>query len=139
MNGVETMSCVAYSMLNALEIHAKAAGFGDLNFDGQMEVIASAGGAMLWLDAESAPSVYDQWIERLIIDEAPTGQSGAATTDPNVDPNEIAGETFINSILVVDLDGDGANDLVATFDRTGLSGLTNDALVWFRNTQRPPS
>ena len=47
----------------------------------------------------------------------------------------IAGTTSINSLVVVDLDGDGASDVVATFDRSGLSGLTNDALVWFRNTQ----
>jgi hypothetical protein len=48
----------------------------------------------------------------------------------------VAETTLINSILVVDLDGDSDNDLVATFDRTGLSGVTNDALVWFRNTLR---
>ncbi len=130
-----------YTISEFRERAPHALAVGDLNFDGQVEVIASGGGALLWLDAQSAPSVYDQWIERLIIDDAPAGQAAAsaATTDPNVDPSEIAGETFINSILIVDLDGDGANDLVATFDRTGLSGLTNDALVWFRNTQRPPS
>ena len=38
---------------------------------------------------------------------------------------------------VVDLDGNGANDLVVTLDRSGLSGRTNDALAWFRNTNRP--
>ncbi|MCH8148331.1 MAG: hypothetical protein IH987_10110 [Planctomycetes bacterium] len=47
----------------------------------------------------------------------------------------IAGTTSINSLVAVDLDGDDASDVVATFDRSGLSGLTNDALVWFRNTQ----
>ncbi len=55
-----------------------------------------------------------------------------------MNPDDLVGSTSINSIRVVDLDGDGANDLVATFDRNGLSGLTNDALVWFRNTRRPP-
>ena len=36
-------------------------------------------------------------------------------------------------VLIVDLDGDGFNDIVGTIDRVELSGLTNDALIWFRN------
>jgi len=110
---------------------------GDLNLDGQPEVIAAGSGGLLFLDSQGAPSVYDQWIEHLIVDDIPPGTpaDSPATTDPNVTPEEVAGTTFINSILVVDLDGDGANDIVATFDRSGLSGLSNDALVWFRNTR----
>lgn len=112
----------------------------DLNFDGTPEVITSAAGGLLFFDSQAAPSVYDQWIETLIIDDEPPGNPGSspATTDPNVAPSEVADTTFINSILVVDLDGDGANDVVATFDRSGLSGLSNDALVWFRNTLTGP-
>jgi len=79
--------------------------------------------------------VYDQWSSTLILDDSSSGT--AATTDPNVSPNDVSGETVINSILVVDLDGDGANDLVVTLDRNGLSGITNDALVWLQNTQTP--
>ncbi len=117
-----------------------AIALGDLNFDGQLEVIASAAGGLVWFDSQAAPTVFDQWIENLIVDEEPPGRPGdrPVTTDPNVEPHEVAGATFINSILVVDLDGDGANDLVVTLDRSGLSGLTNDALVWFRNTRPPP-
>ena len=37
-------------------------------------------------------------------------------------------------IGVEDLDCDGGNDLVVTLDRSGLSGLSNDAITWFRNT-----
>jgi len=118
----------------------EALALGDLNFDGQLEIIASAQGGLAWFDSQAAPSVYDQWTERLIIDDQAASGTGIdpATTDPSVDPGDIAGTTFINAILVVDLDEDGANDLVATFDRSGLSGVTNDALVWFRNTMNPP-
>jgi len=117
----------------------EAIALGDLNFDGQLEVIISAEGGLAWFDSKAAPSVYDQWIENLIIDDRPAsdGSSNPATTDPNVNPTEVSASSFINSVLVVDLDGDGANDLVATLDRSGLSGLSNDALVWFQNTLRP--
>ncbi len=112
----------------------QALAIGDINSDGQVEVVTSAGGGLLWLDPQAAPSVYDQWIAKIIIDDEPPGNS-PATTDPNVSPSEAGAGTSINSILVVDLDGDGENDVVATLDRTGLSGLSNDALVWFRNTR----
>ncbi|MCH8966357.1 MAG: hypothetical protein IID43_01645, partial [Planctomycetes bacterium] len=61
-----------------------------------------------------------------------------ATTDPSVTPEEVGDTTIINSIWVVDLDNDGADDFVVTLDRSGLSGLSNDALVWFRNTMPAP-
>jgi hypothetical protein len=95
---------------------------------------------LIWFDSTGAETVYDQWREALIVDDVAPGvpDDSPATTDPNVEPEEIAGGTFMNSILTVDLDGDGAQDLVVTLDRSGLSGLTNDALVWFRNTRRPP-
>ena len=118
----------------------EAIAVGDLNFDGKPEVIVSAQGALLWFGSAGADSVFDQWSEHLIIDDAPEEEQSdpPATTDPGVDPDELIGATLINSIVVVDLDGDGAMDLVTTLDRAGLSGLTNDALVWFRNTNRPP-
>ena len=40
--------------------------------------------------------------------------------------------TSIRSILVVDLDGDGFDDIVGTIDRTATH---NDALLWLRNTR----
>jgi hypothetical protein len=124
-----------YTIAEFKDRSPRAIALGDLNSDGQLEVVASAGGALTWLDSEAAPSVYDQWTARLIVDDDPEGGGGLGSTDPGVTVEEVGGSTAINSVLVVDLDGDGRNDIVATLDRTGLSGLSNDALVWFRNTR----
>jgi hypothetical protein len=123
-----------YTLAEYSERTPEGLALGDINRDGQLEVIASAAGGLAFFDPPS--SVFDQWSERLIVDDAPPGSPGSspATTDPDVGPTEVAGTTFINSIHVVDLDGDGFNDIVASFDRSGLSGLSNDALVWFRST-----
>jgi len=112
---------------------------GDLNFDGHPELVSSAGGALLMFDSQVNASVFDQWASTLILDDGSAGTfaNASTTTDPNVGASAVSGETVINSIEVVDLDGDGANDLVVTLDRNGLSGITNDALVWLRNTKRP--
>ena len=129
-----------YTIAEFTERIPQALALGDLNFDGQLEVISSAGGGLAWFDSTEAATVFDQWAENLIIDDDGSGSLGASqtATDPGVDPAQITGETSINSILFVDLDGNGANDLVVTLDRNGLSGLSNDAIAWFRNTQRPP-
>jgi hypothetical protein len=128
-----------YTLAEFTERVPEAIALGDLNFDTQLEVIAAAQGGLVWFDSQRAPTLFDQWVENLIIDDQLGGPvDSPPTTDPNVEPEEVGNTTFINSILLVDLDGDGANDFVATLDRTGLSGLTNDALVWFRNTSLPP-
>ncbi len=131
-----------YTLAEFLTYSPEAMAIGDLNHDGQSEVIAAAGGGLAWFDSQATSSIYDQWIENLIIDDGQdTTTGGSATTDPSVDPSEISGTTVIYSIIVVDLDGDGTDDLVATLDRSqgDASGLTNDAIVWFRNDTNPPS
>lgn len=116
----------------------EAIALGDISGDGQVDLVAAAVGGIAWFESQDAPTIQDQWIENLIIDDAPPDSSDGApaTTDPNVEPGEIQGGTFINSLLVVDLDGDGREDIIATLDRSGLSGLSNDALAWLRNTRR---
>ncbi len=104
---------------------------GDITGDGQVEVIATADGGLVWFDSLTATSVFDQWTETIIIDDASTVASDPAA-DPNA-PTTMA--TFMNSILITDLDGDGRNDLVVPIDRSDLSGLTNDVLVWFQSTR----
>lgn len=126
-----------YTLAEFVERTPDALALGDLNGDAQLEVIATAQGGLIWFDSQAAPTVYDQWIENLIIDDNPeVSSNNPTTTDPTVEPNDFteSGGTIINAILVVDIDQDGANDIVATLDRSGLSGVTNDALVWFRNT-----
>ncbi|HEY3246479.1 MAG TPA: VCBS repeat-containing protein [Phycisphaerae bacterium] len=70
---------------------------------------------------------------------APTTQpaSGGTTTGPtsgSAGSGSVA--TLINALLIVDLDGDGDRDIIATLDRRQGSGLTNDALIWYRNDLR---
>jgi hypothetical protein len=77
--------------------------------------------------------MWNFWQETLLIDDdARNGDFAAAATDPNAEV-EATGATFINTLIVVDMDGDGFNDIIATLDRGALSGLSNDALVLFRN------
>jgi len=132
---------------------------GDLDGDGLLDAAIAAQGAVAYFtptDALSNPdTVFDLWTESLIIDDSPPeltqGTSGSGTgtgagtgnpdlsgltglfTDPNA-TTESLGETLVNSLLIEDIDGDGFNDVVATLDRGSLSGLSNDALVLFRNT-----
>ena len=112
----------------------EAIALGDLDGDGQLELAASAHGAVIWLDPFPGGSVFDQWQERLLIDDTPEENPNPALTDPNVNPDEvIVSTTRINHIQVIDLDGDGRLDVLSTLDREGQSGLTNDAIIWFRN------
>lgn len=119
-----------------------AVSLGDLTGDGWLDASISADGAVAMFEPSSPlnepESIFDQWIETLIIDDSP--EQDTTQADPNdllnvsTDPNAIVQEqtaTLVNALLIADVDGDGANDIVGTLDRIGLTG---DALVLFLNT-----
>lgn len=108
----------------------EAIAVGDLTGDGQVDLVVAAEGAVRWFDGTTGASLFDEWAGAPIFNDSPnsTGTDPAAGGLDTSDP-----DTHINTLLIVDLDGDGRNDIVATLDRRTLSGLTNDSLVWYRN------
>ncbi len=109
---------------------------GDVTGDGQVEAIIAAGGAVFWYeyDPEVEEGLYDVWLENFVVDDT---KAEGETADPD-DPDFRDAATYINTVAVVDLDGDGINDVIATLDRQTKSGLADDSLIWFRNTKLDP-
>lgn len=93
---------------------------GDLTGNGNMDIAVSAQGALLLLTPSSG--VYNAWSSDVIIDE------GSGSSEDGGEAN-----AFMNSVQITDLDGDGRNDILTTLDRNTGSGITSDALVWFRS------
>lgn len=127
----------------------EAIAVGDIDGDGLMEVLVAAEGAVLWFDESPTLTVYDPWLENKMIQDGPaentaTGGSAGGNTNNNTSGGAPSGSgvgvgtvdvsTHINALLVVDLDGDGFLDVVATLDRRTGPGLSDDRLVWYRNT-----
>ena len=105
---------------------------GDVTGDGQVEAIIAAGGAVFWYqyDPDVQNGLYDMWVENFVVDDT---KAEGETADPN-DPDFRDRATIINTVIVLDVDGDGLNDVLSTVDRQTKSGLADDTLVWFRNT-----
>lgn len=99
---------------------------GDLTGDGQIEVVIAAKGSVLWYDGTSGASVFDEWVSNTLVPEDPD----------EVDPTG-GGDitTIVNALHIVDLDGDGRDDIIGTLDRRLGSGLNADRLIWYRNTR----
>ncbi|MFH1111210.1 MAG: VCBS repeat-containing protein [Planctomycetota bacterium] len=126
----------------------EAIALGDVTGDGQIDLMVAAEGGVYWYDGTVGGSVYDPWVGQAIIQDNPPD-----TTDPNAPPppdpdaatttpggtgvgvTQVDTSTVINALLVVDLDGDGKDDIVGTLDRRSGAGLSDDRLVWYRNTR----
>lgn len=122
---------------------------GDVTGDGRNEVIVAVEGGVYWYDGTAGDSVYDPWVAHAIIQDGPadttditgvalgpaTPDGGDATPGAGVGVEAVDTSTHINTLLVVDLDNDGKNDIVGTLDRRTGAGLSDDRLVWYRNTR----
>jgi len=131
-----------YTLTEFVDQEAAAISVGDLTGDGRNEVIAAADGAVLWFDRTSATTVFDPWSPNTVIQDSPDedtdlGSGGVPPVTPGsgVGVGAVDTSTYINTLLVVDLDGDGKNDIVGTLDRRSGTGLSDDRLVWYRNTR----
>jgi hypothetical protein len=130
-----------YTLAKFTDYSPQAVVAGDLNFDGMVEVVAAGSGGLAWFDSRAAQTIYDPWAGNLIINEGQNPSTvETVAIDTGGEPAEAPTTTVMNSIIIVDVDGDGAEDIVATLDRSqsDAAGLTNDAIVWFRNDANPP-
>lgn len=131
-----------FTLTEFSEQEPEAIALGDVTGDGQVEVMVAVEGAVLWFDGTVADTVYDVWTPNTIIQDVAEDTSSAGSTaggsgagGAGVGVEGIDVDTHVNSLLVVDLDGDGRNDIIGTLDRRSGSGLSDDRLVWYRNTK----
>lgn len=122
----------------------QAIAIGDLTNDGFNEIIVAVEGGVFWYDGTVGTSVFDPWFPNAIIQDEPQDTTTDPTLGEGVAPGSGVGvsqvdtSTVINAILIVDLDNDGRNDIIGTLDRRTGSGLSDDRLVWYRNTRTDP-
>lgn len=130
LNVTDVIAGIPWSVFTLFELvdrNPVGIALGDINFDGQLELLLAADGSIFWLDSSTAPTVFDEWSSNLIVDDTQLDTSLFAA----------AGPAIINDLLVLDIDCDGANDVIGTVDRQSLSGLSNDVVIWFRNILLP--
>ena len=114
---------------------------GDVTGDGKVELAIAAEGAVFWYDGTIGATVYDPWAPNTIIQDRPPDTTDAAQAGSTPAPGagvgvtEVDTSTHVNSLLIVDLDADGRPDIVGTLDRRSGAGLSDDRLVWYRNTR----
>lgn len=125
-----------YTLFEFSEQQPEGIAVGDLTGDGVLEVVAAAQGQVVWLGRSDMESTLDEWDSSTILIDEGSGPI-VVTTDPTTGMASTSGSqsTHVNTLLVIDLDGDGRNDIIGTLDRRLGSGLSADALVWFRNTR----
>ncbi|MCO6438953.1 MAG: VCBS repeat-containing protein [Phycisphaerae bacterium] len=116
---------------------------GDITNDGLLDVVIAAEGAVYWYDGSTATSPYDPWAPNTIIQDSGAPDAVDPAQAPGTQPTPGSGvgvtqvdtDTVINALLIVDLDGDGRNDIIGTLDRRSGAGLSDDRLVWYRNVR----
>lgn len=117
----------------------EAVAVGDVTGDGQVELVIAAGGAAFWFDGSVADSVFDPWSPNTIIQDSAedmvAGGGTAAAPGAGVGVGVTDTSTVINTLLIVDVDGDGRNDIIGTLDRRSGSGVSDDRIVWYRNVR----
>jgi len=128
-----------YTLTEFADQEPQAIALGDVTGDGQVELLAAVGGGVFWFDATLGRSAYDPWASNTIIrgsSQSDSGEDAGATPGgTGVGVAQVDASTYVNSLLIVDLDADGKNDVVGTLDRRSGSGLSDDRLVWYRNTK----
>jgi hypothetical protein len=124
----------------------EAVAVGDVTGDGAVNLAIAAEGAVFWYESQKvngASAPYDPWLPNTIIQDNPPdatdpSQAGPApptTPGAGVGVTAVDTSTHINSLLIIDLDGDGKRDIIGTLDRRTGAGLSDDRLVWYRNTK----
>ncbi len=118
-----------YTMFEFNSAEPVATAIGDLTGNGRVEAVIGTGSGVSWYappvvtqsDGEKVIQPFDPWTANVIVrdDSGSTGDGDALA--------------IVNDVLIVDLDGDGQVDFVATLDRQAQSGLSDDALIWYRN------
>ncbi|MHC4696583.1 MAG: FG-GAP repeat domain-containing protein [Planctomycetota bacterium] len=124
-----------YTLTEFEDQEPEGVGVGDMTGDGKVELAIAAAGTVLWYDGTIGESVYDPWAPNTIIHDTPSDTGDPTTPGTGAGVTTVDVMTHINSLLVVDLDGDGKNDIVGTLDRRSGAGLSDDRLVWYRNTR----
>ena len=121
-----------YALDDYDRFRANGIAIGDLTTNGANNAAVAVGGRLLWYDhtISESGSVFDEWGPDFVLDD--TKEQG--TTDDPTSLQFADDGTLINNLIIIDLDGDGLNDIVATFDRRVASGIADDEIVWFRNT-----
>lgn len=116
---------------------------GDITGDGRIDLVAASAGAVFWYDGTSSGSIFDPWASNTIIQDSPDvppdeleEQIADLLAGEGVGVQGVDTSTNINALLTVDLDDDGRLDIVGTLDRRSGPGLSDDRLVWYRNTRR---
>lgn len=114
----QTFPWEVYTLVTFSELAPSAVTTGDINNDGQLDLVAAAAGALRWFTPYET-AVFDKWDENMV------------ATDGN---GEEAEPTEIKGLTVIDIDNDGRQDIIATLDR---DGVADDALIWFHNAPIP--